>query len=381
MKNPLFWIALLPYLGLLTCQDDSLPIPEPSATTISQLQFIGEQIIEAETSYQGEEVGGLSGIDYANGTYYLISDNRTPPIRFYQMELSFDQTSFTSVSILQQTELLEAGNTPFADGVVDPESIRFDPSTGNIVWSSEGRSSGIEINPFVREAKTNGDFVKEYAVPELFEADASGEQGFRNNGVFEGLSLSANGEGFWVGMELPLVQDGPEPEFGTDTDSPIRITYIDRNTGTYGRQFAYELDPVVRNGGITVNGVVEILEYADDLFLVMERSFASGTSNGGNDIRIYKVDAEEATDISSLSALAGANYTKASKTLLLDLNDIRAQLSTIPGGTEPVVDNLEGMTFGPLLANGNQSLVVVSDNNFNNFGAQLNQFIVFEVMP
>ncbi|MGW7811327.1 esterase-like activity of phytase family protein [Staphylococcus xylosus] len=42
------------------------------------------------------------------------------------------------------------------------------------------------------------------------------------------------------------------------------------------------------------------------------------------------------------------------------------------------VDNIEGITFGKKLANGNDSLVVVSDNNFNK--SQISQFIVFEVV-
>jgi hypothetical protein len=51
-----------------------------------------------------------------------------------------------------------------------------------------------------------------------------------------------------------------------------------------------------------------------------------------------------------------------SKTLLLDFADL---------GIAP--DNLEGMTFGPRLADGRRLLVVISDNNFNPL--QTTQFI------
>ena len=83
---------------------------------------------------------------------------------------------------------------------------------------------------------------------------------------------------------------------------------------------------------------------------MLERSFATRYSDGGN------------------------------KTLLFDFEDIRAQLSTA-GGTDRVVDNIEGIAFGADLPNGNKSLVLVADNNFSAFGQQLNQFIVFEVIP
>jgi hypothetical protein len=41
------------------------------------------------------------------------------------------------------------------------------------------------------------------------------------------------------------------------------------------------------------------------------------------------------------------------------------------------IDNIEGMTFGPPLPDGRQTLVIVSDNNFN--PGQFTQFIVLAV--
>ncbi|PTI78758.1 hypothetical protein BU064_06995, partial [Staphylococcus succinus] len=43
------------------------------------------------------------------------------------------------------------------------------------------------------------------------------------------------------------------------------------------------------------------------------------------------------------------------------------------------VDNIEGMTFGKKLPNGNDSLVLVVDNNFNK--TQKTELLAFEVMP
>ena len=47
------------------------------------------------------------------------------------------------------------------------------------------------------------------------------------------------------------------------------------------------------------------------------------------------------------------------------------------------VANLEGLTFGPTLANGHRSLVVVADDNLPLADSltDRNQFLVFEVMP
>jgi hypothetical protein len=98
--------------------------------------------------------------------------------------------------------------------------------------------------------------------------------------------------------------------------------------------------------------VVEILPLATDKLLVMERSFAVGAAPDFA-VKLYEADLSAATDVSNLPALAGTTYTPVAKKLFLDV------------GTTGIsrVDNLEGMTFGPNLPNGNRSLVLVSDDN------------------
>ncbi|MEG1115228.1 MAG: esterase-like activity of phytase family protein, partial [Janthinobacterium sp.] len=74
------------------------------------------------------------------------------------------------------------------------------------------------------------------------------------------------------------------------------------------------------------------------------------------------------TDVQAIPALAGASYVPARKRLLLDLEKL--------GLTR--VDNIEGMAWGPRLANGSRSLVLVSDDNFN--AQQVTQILAFEVL-
>jgi len=92
-------------------------------------------------------------------------------------------------------------------------------------------------------------------------------------------------------------------------------------------------------------------------------------------VKIYKVDASNATDTRSLATLNNMTYIKATKTLLFEFDTIRNQL------TNNIVDNIEGITFGPTFSDGSKSLVVISDNNFNAFLPQLHQLILFRVHP
>lgn len=370
---------------LVSCTAQNQPV------SISSLTFIGEQVIP-QALFDNSTVGGLSGIDYHDGIYYLISDDNGSEsddiqgiARAYTAKLKFDEKGFYSVQLTDKIRLMKIVNPTlsigYSPGEVDPEAMRFDSRTGKLLWVNEGQINN-GIAPQIRELDLEKQKAVDYPIPKMFWIDETGQSGPRHNVVFEGLSMTVNGAGFWVSMEGPLIQDGEEASL-EDTVSPVRISFFNRRTAELEKQFAYELDSVTHREGaheaFTVNGVVDILEYAQEQFLVLERSFVSGQPDGGNDVKLYKVDASKATDIKAIPALIGADYQPASKTLLLDFNTIRHQLTAIDG--HHTVDNLEGITFGPILPNGKRSLVVVGDNNFSLYAKQLNQFLVFAVEP
>ncbi|GAA4279073.1 esterase-like activity of phytase family protein [Aquimarina mytili] len=345
--------------------------------TISSIEFIDEFVIPNQ-EINGVPIGGFSGIDYQNGKWYIICDTSTPPIRFYEADIIYDKDAFQNVEITKMIEIKDVSGNPMTPGIVDPEAIRYDPISNTFVYTSEG-SINNDVDPALIEISTQGDQVRSFTLPDNFKANTTNDtSGPRHNGVLEGLSLRFDSKGYWVSFELPLIQDGPEPTT-TDTESPVRITSFNKTTGIAERQFAYELDPVAREAALgttfEVNGLVEILEYENNKFLALERSFASGYIDGGNNVKIYKVDATNATNTLSIETLNSANYTKATKTLLFDFETIRSNL------TNTTVDNLEGITFGPTLKDGSKTLVLISDNNFNSFYPQLNQLIVFKVIP
>ncbi len=353
------------------------PSPVVDSNTISSIEFIDEFVIPNQ-EIEGVPIGGFSGIDYKNGKWYIICDTSNPPIRYYEADISYDSNAFQNVAITKMSEIKDADGNALAAGIVDPESIRFDRSSGTFLYSSEG-SINFDVDPALIEFSTQGNQIKSYTLPDNFKANSVDDlSGPRHNGVLEGLALSFDNKGYWVSFELPLIEDGPEPTT-TDTESPVRITFFNKASAVAERQFAYELDPVAKEAALgtsfEVNGLVEILEYDENQFLAMERSFSSGYINGGNTVKIYKVDATNATNTLSIDKLSDATYTKATKTLLFNFETIRSQL------TSSTVDNLEGITFGPKLADGSRTLVVISDNNFNSFLLQFNQLIAFKIIP
>jgi hypothetical protein len=171
-------------------------------------------------------------------------------------------------------------------------------------------------------------------------------------------------------MEGPIYQDGSPATLADGAVS--RITQYDRG-GRILRQVAYHIDAIPAApaaGKLADIGVSEILAVDERRLLVVERAAVQGADGGyANHIRIYEMDISGATDISSIPSLRSGNYVPASKRLVLDLNQLNL----------PRVDNIEGIAWGPRLANGSDSLVLVSDDNFN--PAQVTQFLAFEVLP
>ena len=358
--------------------------------TVGSIKLIGQQVLPRRTVFQGTTVGGLSGIDFdaATNRYTLISDDRTTADsdgapRFYTATLAFDANAFTGVQFVSTTPLRQPDGSLLPKvpdpRVADPESIRIDPVNGNLVWASEGdrtltAAPARVIDPFVREITPDGRFVRDYALPAMFRMSAA-DTGPRGNLVFEGLAFTPDRKHLVVAAEGALFADGPVPSVAAGSVS--RFTFFDRATGNAASQFAYPIDKVqaapVPASAFTVNGPTEILAVTNTRFLVLERSFSVGVE--GNQVRLYEIDTAGATDVLGLTALAGASYKPVSKRLVLDFDTLKARL----GG----IANLEGLTFGPRLANGHESLVVVADDNFPaaDSTTDRNQILVFEVLP
>ncbi len=358
--------------------------------TVSGLNLIGSQVIARRSQFQDTVIGGLSGVEYdeANKRFLFVSDDRTTtdsptPPRMYTANLNYDATSFTGVTFMSTFKMKQPNGSDYAKvpdaAVADPEAVRIDPVTGNYLWVSEGDRflTGTPtrvINPFIREIRPDGTHVREYTLPPMFNMSAT-DVGPRGNAVFEGLTFTPDKAKAVVIMEGALFQDGTSPTNATGTVA--RISVFDRATGLVNAQYAYRIDPVqvlaTPTGSFTVNGPTEILALSNTRFLVLERSFSVGVV--GNQVRLYEIDISAATNVLTTPALAAATYTPVTKKLVLNFDTLKPRVGQIA--------NLEGMTFGPRLPNGRDTLVVVADDNFPAADSETdrNQILVFEVVP
>ncbi len=328
-------------------------------------ELLGSAVVDHGTRFQGTPVGGLSGIDRdpRTGDYLLISDDRSEqaPARFYTARIGVDADGVRGIAVTGLTTLRDRSGRPYAPQTVDPESVRLDPATGQVWWTTEGdRRIGdgrpVLRHPQVRAADADGRTRRALPPAHPRLRMSRHETGPRANLTFEGMDLASDGT-VVTAMEGPLYQDGPRTS--PDHGAPVRITVTDRR-GRLLSQHAYPADPAAAEpdpaDGHAENGVTSILEDPESPgeFLVLERDYVQGV---GNSVRVYRTDLDAAPDVSRVWRLPGDPDHRliADKEPVLDLSAL---------GLEHV-DNVEGMTWGPRLDDGRRTLVLVSDDNFS----------------
>ena len=143
----------------------------------------------------GVEVGGLSGIDFdpSTGRYIAISDDRSEkaPARFYDLDINVDANGLKDVAVVDHVTLKDKDGQPFAIKKVDGESIRL--GKDGIYWTSEGDGKAL-LPPFVRVANRDGNFLREFSLPDGFAPTADKSAGIRDNLAFEGNTLLPDGD-------------------------------------------------------------------------------------------------------------------------------------------------------------------------------------------
>ena len=359
--------------------------PGGDAESVVDVEFLGEAVVPSGTFFGGTEIGGLSSVTYdeGRGVYYALSDdqgNRLPgdPVRYYTVAIDLSDGTLDDgdVEFVDMTQVFESKKASFPPGGVDPEG--FVLARGGIFYmSSEGNALADPIiDPFIKRYSPNGRATADLPIPDHFIPNGV-DHGVRFNLGFESLNVTPDGRTLVTAAEDALFQDGPNSTF--TTGSLARILLYDVPKRSPVAEYVYEVSPWAEPSAIFgVNGIVEVLPIDDvGTMLVMERSFSVGGVLGGgtgNVVVINEISTAGATDVLDVDALHDGGspipLTPVSQREVFAFDDLG-----IP------IDNIEGMTFGPPLPDGRQTLIIVSDNNFS--PAQFTQFIVLalEIRP
>jgi predicted extracellular nuclease len=365
----LLLLVILGCAGLRTGQapDDAIPAQE-AFQPIRRLAFLGEATLEYGLEFEQTTIGGLSALtfDSKTGSFYSLPDDpsKYDPTRIYGLSIDLGDGQLDPGDVVVDSVLLlrDKNGDIFPTHAIDGEGLALS-SGGGFFISSEGNvKRGIQ--PSLHELDASGNTIRTLALPQRYESDPREAHGVRHNLAFEALTLTPSGRWLYTGIENALVQDGPEADL--DRPSPSRILQFDARTGEPVAEYLYSVGPVpeppAEADGFRVNGLVELLALDDQHLLALERAFSAGA---GNTVRLYRLDLTQATDISDLNLSTNSSTIQpAAKTLLVDLADL---------GIE--IDNIEGLTFGPTLSDGRETLLLISDNNFS--AAQKTQILAF----
>lgn len=382
------------------------------------LAFLGHGSLPTGLRFEDTEVGGLSALvfDAEAGVFFALSDDRGEepergPARLYTLTVELAEPQVPSETSSPETDsaqtdrpetdpeerekkepskvemrvtgvtvLRDRNGEPFEPGTVDPEGLVLTPA-GTFLVSSEGDASR-DVDPFIRELSRDGRTVRSFSLPPAYLPGAG--RGVRPNLGFEALTRTSDFSSVFAGTENALVQDGPKADL--EQGSPARLLRFDPSTGRPTAEYLYLTEPVITPpfppGARSGAGLVELLALDATYLLAMERSYGRAT---GLAVRLFLVSLADATEITGRAALSrplsegtGADSPEAeadeepppaqpvAKRLLLDLAE--------PGIP---LDNLEALAWGPDLADGRKTLLVLSDNNFNRL--QTTQLLVFAV--
>ena len=378
--NYLIIISLL-LLSITACTPPRRVSAEERVFRSVSLEFLAAYEIPA-TKYQDTVVGGLSAITYdrEQNCYYVLSDDRSDraPARFYTLKIDIKQSdegmaispearrfAIDNVTIDKVTFLKDENGNKYAAGTIDGEGIALSPRR-TLLIASEGNPSQ-NVAPFIGEFDLQtGQKILDIPIPQRYLTEAENTKGIRENLAFESLTVTQTGllkdDPFrlFTATESALTQDLSEAE-------SARIRFLHYTINSVGNpvllaEHLYLLEPAPVE--VISNGLTELLTLTKEgYFLSLERTF--GLTGAG--AKIFQVVVGNATDTSgfnNLKQIAGIQPLK--KKLILDLQDLDIDL-----------DNLEGMTVGSRLPDGSRSLILISDNNFNE--QQVNQLLLFRL--
>ncbi len=286
----------------------------------------------------GVTLGGLSDIarDRRARSYVSSVDNHdTDPARLW-----FFRHPLHPVLTRDPLVLRRPDGTAYTGLDADDEGLAVLPGGRYLVSS--------ETEPAIRVFGRDGVQRTSLAVPRRFRVAPLGEA--TANATLEGLALTPRGDRVVAAMEGVLSGDR-DPDLR-------RMAVYDRHRGrfTLSRQVGYRVDPGLR--------IAEVQAYGRGRLLVLEAAFDPAT---GNTVKLYAVRGlGRARDVSRVADLAAAPARAVvRKTLVADVTACPSLGATSEEPqVNPLLDNFEGMTVGPLRHH-RARVTLVSDDNFS----------------
>lgn len=391
-----------PLLAVLWLLSSVASAAQPAVREVLDPRLVGVATIAgAATDFSGlagpladgtphNQFGGVSAIDWIPGTSrYLVASDRGPKdgavefqCRWHEVEIVINGESGNPVTARpvstmllrdDRRRVLSGSSAALAAGETlgarfDPEGLRI--GGNGMVWISD------EYGPRLAAFDAAGVLTRELALPAGFRVgfssadakfeDAHNLRGRRANRGMEGLALTPDGRHLVGLMQSALLQDARRDEAGKPVGWNTRVIRINLETGAQ-EQFVHRLAGESHK-------LHEILAIDSDRFLVIEQDGLGGEAAAYK--KVVALDLGAATPVDAESRLSTEELPDSIRPAgRADFLDLLAPRHGLAGPAMP--EKIEGLCWGPRLADGRRTLVVATDNDFR--AEQDSMFFVFSV--
>jgi|GEM_PF-1640073 len=292
--------------------------------------------IALNTSGVGFAVSEMSGVTYLGPSpvagkhrFLAVQDNGNGLV-------TFDAAFNLSGNIVSA----EALNNQLLNVTKDFEGI---VQVGDSIFLSEENGPGVR-----KYNSAAGNELLNVSIPSVFTMNRV------NNRGFESLAYDQGGTRLWTANEEALSIDGSLATSIAGTTVRLLELGINNSSITAGSQFVYEVEPIHGSDAddSARSGLSELVSLPDGTLIGLERSAAVAFPAFNS--KVFEINFSGATDVSEAlfdTGLIGETYTAVGKELLW---------SGAAGGG--FGQNLEGLTVGPRLPNGDWILLGVVDD-------------------
>lgn len=321
-----------------------------------------------------------NGVTLDRGIYAVVND-KSATDGFYLFTIDIN---------LGTGEIVRASSGPLLTdakcGANDPEGIVYikptsSTSDGTLYIATEGNQNITQYN---LDGTLTGQNV---SVPDIFK---------KANSSYGLESLAYNSSTLWTTTESTISSDGNYATSVNGAANVLRLQsfHIEHNAGetsqpsliiTPSKQYAYQTDTPAANeiGNNYAFGVSEMLALDDGKVMLMEREFFVPSFYLGAYVicKIYIIEPQQSTVISNeetggsfpLGTLISNGTVKpVAKTKLCEFR------TDFTPAKECTLANYEGMTLGPVLSNGNKTIILISDSQNGYKGILKDWFKIIE---
>ncbi len=323
-------VAAFAVLAVLPAAPAAAGRPATGQSCAPDASLLGFSDALDKTTFEGTPVAGLSALALTrhHRALALVDNIGTTPARIYELDLA-------RKAVRDVTFLTRPDGTPYTGTDFDGEGLVVERGGATVL-------AGSEREPSIRRFRlSDGREIASLPVPARFQVAPAGQAAV--NQTFEALAATPDHRVLYAGMEGPLAGDGDGHRIiRYERDQPVA-------------QYAYRTDPAL--------GLVELVALGGDQLLAVERGFTAGV---GNTVRVYRVSATGAPDVTGVASLSTLTDPRAwlGKELLVDLADCPPSGATAKQPQpNPLLDNIEGAALGARLPGGRRLLHLISDDN------------------